>query len=131
MYVASTRIWCYPRRKSYSVFHRENVCKCHLHCDIHLNYTSSSPIPLGERTFWSPNSMLFISSCALVNQPNWHCLHTVHSHFNKDSFFGTFLLLYAWTREISHQAHSIENETFCSKLNLDLDIFSAYFCHMQ
>ena len=29
------------------------------------------------------------------------------------------------------QAHSIENETFCSKLNLDLDIFSAYFCHMQ
>ena len=28
-------------------------------------------------------------------------------------------------------AHSIENETFCSKLNLDLDIFSAYFCHMQ
>ena len=32
---------------------------------------------------------------------------------------------------LEHQAHSIENETFCSKVNLDLDIFSAYFCHMQ
>ena len=32
---------------------------------------------------------------------------------------------------IQLEAHSIENETFCSKLKLDLDIFSAYFCHMQ
>ena len=27
-------------------------------------------------------------------------------------------------------AHSVENETFCSKMNLVLGIFGAYFCHM-
>ena len=57
--------------------------------------------------------------------------HDIGENINWMALPRSLFMHRAYLHDHPLEAHSIENETFCSKLKLDLDIFSAYFCHMQ